>query len=217
MAGTEQFFVTHIYKAMLRGRGARRLNEELGAAVAVIAADDTAGQRWSSENGYKGYTSYASLNDLAWRMPEFASLEGHLDRHVADFAATLDFDLSGQKLVLDSMWINVLEPGGVHGAHIHPHAVISGTYYVDVPDGAAAIRFEDPRLAMMMAAPVRKADAHPGNRTFVTVAPKPGMVLLWESWLRHDVAMNRSQLPRISVSFNYGLDEACDDECSPGR
>jgi uncharacterized protein (TIGR02466 family) len=101
--------------------------------------------------------------------------------------------------------VNVLEPGGHHGAHIHPHSAISGTYYVSVPKAASAIRFEDPRLGFMMAAPVRRPEARRENKTFVDVAPKQGSVLLWESWLRHEVPVNRAKTARISVSFNYAM------------
>jgi uncharacterized protein (TIGR02466 family) len=73
-----------------------------------------------------------------------------------------------------------------------------------VPEGASAIKFEDPRLGLMMAAPPRKARAARENRPFLTLEPKPGMVALWESWLRHEVPMNRSGEDRISISFNYG-------------
>ena len=83
------------------------------------------------------------------------------------------------------------------------HAAISGTYYVALPKGASAIRFEDPRLPLMMAAPPRKPMARAGNKSFVTVEPKPGMLLLWESWLRHDVPLNEARGQRVSVSFNY--------------
>ena len=82
--------------------------------------------------------------------------------------------------------------------------MISGTTYVTMPKGASAIKFEDPRLPMMMAAPPRKAKARDENRTFVYVAPAPGDVLLWESWLRHEVPVNMAEDDRISVSFNYG-------------
>ena len=203
MTQIDSLFVTKIYRAVLKGRGSRALNDELKAAALAIASDDEAGQRWSEEKGYKGYTSYASLNDLTWRSPEFADLKVHLDEHVAAFTKELDFDLGGTGLELDSLWINILEPGGVHSAHIHPHSVISGTYYVEIPDGAGAIRFEDPRLAMMMAAPPRKARSRLENRTFVEMAPKPGMLLLWESYLRHEVPRNDGNQERISISFNY--------------
>ena len=170
----EQVFVTKIYRGMLRGSGTRRLNQDLHRAVDVLASDDVAGQNWSRENGYAGYTSYASLNDLPWRGPEFAELKTHLDHHVTEFVTTLDFDLSGGVLTLDSLWVNVLEPGGSHQAHIHPHSVISGTYYVTMPVGAGAIRFEDPRQMFMMAAPPRKSRASQENRPYVVVQPKTG-------------------------------------------
>jgi uncharacterized protein (TIGR02466 family) len=73
-----------------------------------------------------------------------------------------------------------------------------------MPEGASAIKFEDPRLAMMMAAPTRKANARNELRNFIYVAPEVGDVLLWESWLRHEVPINLADEERISVSFNYG-------------
>ena len=116
----------------------------------------------------------------------------------------MQFDLGDKKIKLDSLWINILPTGGVHTSHLHPHSVISGTTYVTMPEGASAIKFEDPRLAMMMAAPTRKANARDELRNFIYVAPEVGDVLLWESWLRHEVPINLADEERISVSFNYG-------------
>ncbi|NBQ26839.1 MAG: hypothetical protein EBU18_02500, partial [Rhodobacteraceae bacterium] len=126
-----------------------------------------------------------------------------LDQHVAAFVQELDFNLDGRELKLEDIWINILPEGGTHSSHIHPHSVISGTTYVSMPDGASAIKFEDPRLPMMMAAPARKKDAREGLRQFIYVAPQVGDVLLWESWLRHEVPLNTAEDERISVSFNY--------------
>ena len=101
----------------------------------------------------------------------------------------------------------MLPEGAAHTGHIHPHSVISGTVYVRMPRGASAIRFEDPRLPMLMAAPTRRADAPEGMRTFETVMPESGTLLLWESWLRHEVVPHAGKPgadgERISVSFNY--------------
>lgn len=201
MASIETLFVTRIYRAELEDA---KLVASLDDACRSIAMDDAAGQRWCEKNGYPGYTSYASLNDLAWRVPAFKQLAKVLDRHAAAFAKELDLDLGGRKLTLDSLWINVLPPGGVHTSHIHPLSVISGTFYVAIPDGASALKFEDPRLAMMMAAPPRKRNAKADHRPFVYIQPQPGTVLLWESFLRHEVPLNMADEERISVSFNYG-------------
>lgn len=200
MPQIERLFVTQVYRAEIGERG---LDRELAAACLGIAEEDRAGQAWCKANGYRGYTSYASLADLPSRASVFQDLVERIDPHVARFARAVEFDLGGERLRLDSLWINVLEPGGHHAAHIHPHSVVSGTYYVDVPRGASAIRFEDPRLPQMMAAPPRKQTARPDNRQFVSVDPEAGTLLLWESWLRHEVPPNAARRPRVSLSFNY--------------
>jgi uncharacterized protein (TIGR02466 family) len=202
MATISNLFVTPLYQATLSDLGTLDIGE-VEAACWSIAEDDEAGQDWCDANGFPGYTSYASLSDLPWRFPIFADLVKVLDAHVAAFVDQLDFDLGDKQVVLEDIWINILPPGGIHTGHIHPHSVISGTTYIALPDGSASIKFEDPRLSMMMAAPARKADARTELRTFHYVAPAVGDVLLWESWLRHEVPLNMAEEERISVSFNY--------------
>lgn len=192
-------FATRLYHSQLDGIDAH----ELEASCLSIAGDDEAGQAWCEENDFPGYTSYASLSDLPWRFPIFDALKAELDRHVTTFTKDLCFDLGERPLALEDLWINILPEGGIHTAHIHPHSVISGTTYVAMPEGTSALKLEDPRHAMMMAAPPRAADAPEDQKGFVYVKPKVGDLLLWESWLRHEVPMNMAEDDRISVSFNY--------------
>lgn len=195
-----RLFASLLYEGQLDDA---ELLAEIEQSCWALAEDDRAGRRWSKEHGYRGYTSYASLNDLPIRDPVFADLKKKLDRHVARFAEDCAFDLGGRKLKLDSLWVNVLKPGGHHSAHIHPHSVVSGTLYVAMPKGSGALKLEDPRLPMLMAAPPRRANAPEDLATFATATPEPGTVLLWESWLRHEVVPNAAKGERISVSFNY--------------
>jgi uncharacterized protein (TIGR02466 family) len=202
-AGPEvlSLFTTRVYRAALGGPEA--LIGELEAAALSLAEDDEAGLSWCAANAYAGYTSYASLNDLPWRMPPFKALAKRLDGHVAAFAEQVAFDLGGRPLTLDSLWVNVLPKGAGHSGHIHPHSAVSGTLYVVLPKGASPLKLEDPRLGMMMAAPPRRKDSPQGMQPFVYLTPAVGEVVLWESWLRHEVPANGSREPRISVSFNY--------------
>ena len=206
MSDISSLFVTRLYRAKLSEHGKPIDPQELEATCLSIAEDDEAGQAWCEEHDFPGYTSYASLTDLAWRAPVFKTLKKALDKHVRAFAEDLAFDLGDRKLKLEDLWINILPEGGYHAAHIHPHSVISGTTYVAMPEGTSAIRFEDPRHPLMMAAPPRRKDAREELRTFVKVAPAVGDVLLWESWLRHEVPMNMAEEDRVSVSFNYRWD-----------
>ena len=185
-------FVTKLYEAEVAD-GA--LLVELAHSIRSLSDDDEAGRRWSSEHRYAGYTSYASLNDLPKRDPAFGELGRLLTRHASKFAAESGLELR-RKPKLDSLWVNLLKSGGHHSGHIHPHSIISGTLYVEVPNGSGAIRFEDPRLPLMMAAPTR-ADA------FVKVEPRAGLLLMWESWLRHEVLPGTGRGERLSISFNF--------------
>src|SRR5665213_2530447 len=132
MASLRSLFVTQIYEASLAAdRGFAAFNAELEQACRMLAAEDVAGRAWCKQHGYGGYTSYASLDDL----PTRASVFGLLRKR------------------LDSLWVNILKPGAAHSGHIHPHSVISGTAYVRTPPGSSALKLEDPRLPLMMAAP----------------------------------------------------------------
>jgi uncharacterized protein (TIGR02466 family) len=183
-------FPTRLYEAQLDDDG---LLAELAHSIRSLAANDEAGCRWSKEHRYAGYTSYASLNDLPRRDPAFAEIAKALTRHARSFAKELAWDVKPR---LDSLWVNLLTAAGHHSGHIHPHSIISGTLYVEVPKGSGAIRFEDPRLPLMMAAPPR-AD------TFVAIEPHAGLLLMWESWLRHEVLPGTGKGERLSISFNF--------------
>ena len=200
-----ELFVTQVYEASLAADpGFPTFNAELADACQMLAAEDRAGLAWCKANGYGGYTSYASLDDLPQRATVFAALKKRLDRHAALFADALAFDLGPRgRLKMDSLWVNVLRPGAAHSGHIHTHSVLSGTVYVATPPGAGALRLEDPRLPLMMAAPPRRADSVEGARSFVTLTPAVGAIFMWESWLRHEVLANAARAPRISLSFNY--------------
>ncbi|HEY5364426.1 MAG TPA: TIGR02466 family protein [Aestuariivirga sp.] len=201
MSKIQSFFPTLIYRADAAAKA--RLNAALEQACLMLAQDDLVGIKWCEKHGYQGYTSFASINDLAAQIPAFKALEKILDRHAAKFSKALHWDIRGGKPVCDSMWVNVLPEGGSHTSHIHTNSVISGTYYVCVPQGAGPIVYEDPRHAMMMAAPPKKQNAPREHKSQVSETPKVGSLLLWESWLRHEVPVNRAEGLRISISFNY--------------
>ncbi len=193
----KSLFVTRLYEAQIDDSS---LLAELAHSIRTLAEADVAGRRWSREHGYRGYTSYVSLDDLPRRDPAFGELKRVLTRHAAAFAKELAWDVRPR---FDSLWVNLLRGDGHHSGHIHPHSILSGTLYVEAPSGSGAIRFEDPRLAMMMAAPLRSPNAPEQLRQFVDIAPEPGKLLMWESWLRHEVRPGKARGERLSVSFNF--------------
>src|SRR3546814_3820662 len=94
---------------------------------------------------------------------------------------------------MSDCWINIMPKGCAHSFHLHPQSVVSGTYYVQTPRGASGLKFEDPRLAQLMAAPPRRSSAPPAMKAHLTYPAKAGHLILFESWLRHEVPASRSE------------------------
>lgn len=199
----DAWFPTFVYHEPLMPRGAARLNAELEDESYRIRDFDAAGRAWCEKNYPGGYTSYSSMNELHQFSSTFAGLELRIRKHVMKFAKHLDADLQGGKVEMVDCWVNIMPNQVMHGSHIHPLSFISGTYYVKTPPGCSKIKFEDPRLVGFMAAPPRKAKHRPENKQHVGYEPQAGNLILFESWLRHEVAANTAADDRISISFNY--------------
>ena len=198
-----RLFPTQVYTASLRTTGWRSLNARLLRESLQLRDDDAAGRRWSRSGYPGGYTSYGSVSRMHEISPTFAALERRIARHVRAYARQLELDLDGRSLAMTDCWVNVMPRGVVHSGHLHPLATISGTYYVRVPRGSPGLKLEDPRLDRMMASPPRKANARTENQRWIVVPAAAGRIVLFESWLRHEVPPNPVAAERISISFNY--------------
>jgi uncharacterized protein (TIGR02466 family) len=201
--GARALFPTLVYSAALQSRGAQTFNQRLLRECRQLRLDDVAGRDWSRSNYPGGYTSYGSQHRLYEISPTFAALRTLLKPHVAKFARSVEWDLRGRRLEMTDCWVNIMPRQVVHSLHLHPLSTVSGTYYVQVPDGAPGIKFEDPRLERFMAAPPRKSNCRTENRQWVTLPATAGSVVLFESWLRHEVTPNTRRQERVSISFNF--------------
>ena len=197
------WFSTFIYSEPLMGSGLGRFNADLAVECLALRDYDREGRAWSRRNYPGGYTSYASMNELHRFSSTFSGLERRITRHVRAFARALDMDLRGREIRMTDCWVNIMPPSAAHSLHLHPLSFVSGTYYVKTPRGCPGLKFEDPRLDRFMAAPPRLPGARRANQPHATYPARAGNLTLFESWLRHEVAQNRVEAERISISFNY--------------
>ncbi|MDX9730352.1 MAG: TIGR02466 family protein [Bdellovibrionales bacterium] len=183
----------------------KKLCQDLTRESLIIRDIDSDGIEWSEKHYPRGFTSYGSWDTLHERFPSFTELETYLDKHVARFAKEQNWDLGGGRLKMVSCWVNIMPPGAVHSLHLHPLSVVSGTFYASIPKGSSPIKFEDPRLDRFMAQPPRHPSAPKNQQPFVVIEPKEGDVVLFESWIRHEVppVSETVKSERISISFNY--------------
>jgi len=151
-------------------------------------------------------TQYRADNLFALEHPAVAWLAQCIHKTATDYCRRagmgypIDWSLHG--------WANVNRLGDYHDPHNHPHAYLSGTYYVRVPSSRATprnradvrpgcITFYDPRIANMGA--IRD---DPQSDPEHTVAPAAGMILMWPAFVMHFVHPNLSDEPRVSISYN---------------
>jgi uncharacterized protein (TIGR02466 family) len=102
-------------------------------------------------------------------------------------------------------WININPPGGLNVPHDHPDWEMSGTYYVQAPEGKrpedGCFEFIDPKTSSYA------SKIYFGNgveRRFL-IKPKPGLLISFPSYVRHWVRPNYSNSDRISIAWNYRL------------
>lgn len=197
-------FPSFVYSAPIsKTANFKRVLRELKIEALQLKKMDKDGHVWCKKNYPGGYTSYSSFDQLHKMSSTFMELEAFLRPHIAKFVQFLEMDIQPKELLMSSCWVNVMPKGVTHSMHIHPLSTISGTMYVDLPKGTPGIKFEDPRQVQFMASPPRKVSASLKNQRFFTLQPKPGDVVLFESWMRHEVPMNQTNSERISISFNY--------------
>lgn len=199
----QSWFPTQIYYSPLTRQGLAGFNRSILRECHQLRDLDEAGRKWCRKNYPGGYTSYGSISNLHEMSPTFGDLERRIRRHVARYVKHLDLDMSGRELAMTDCWVNMMPRHAVHSLHLHPLATISGTYYVATPRGSAAIKFEDPRMDRFMARPPVQDPERPATRPTVRYPAKAGHVVLFESWLRHEVPASDTDAERISVSFNY--------------
>lgn len=196
---TKDLFVTKLHVGELTDTS---MLTELRDAVRAIARSDEAGQLWSKQFDYRGYCSCASLNELHRRDDVFGRVGEWLTVQAEAFASDCAFALDRSPR-LERMWINIIAPAGFQRSHVHVRSILSGVLYIDAPEGSGSVCFEDPRLAMMMAAPMRTDGAPLSLHSFVAEPAKVGGLLMWESWLRHEVLTGTACEDRASLVFDF--------------
>ncbi|MGI3898971.1 MAG: TIGR02466 family protein [Janthinobacterium lividum] len=185
---------------------AARINAALSAAV-LERRDRHPSIQASNAGGW-----HSDRDIMDWGGPAVAEII-ELAKGVA---AQLTADRAGQPIRPAwkvSAWANVNTAGHANVAHYHAGAFWSGTYYVE--DGGCAAdpslggEFEmlDPRgPGPGMYAPQLKFTGDGGSVGGAeTIRPKPGLLILFPSWLLHQVRPYRGTGTRISLAFNFSL------------
>lgn len=135
---------------------------------------------------------------------DWTSFETFLESVASSLAERQGVNTANNPAKLGSIWLSRMDNGGIHAKHAHAAAHYSGTYYVNTPDGSGMIRLHNPIADLWgLAMPPVAYDGKPQTSMYVDYTPRPGLLLVWNSWLYHEVLPNQSTEPRDSISFNF--------------
>ena len=96
------------------------------------------------------------------------------------------------------LWANICPKYSYHKRHTHPNSDLSGAYYVKVPENAPELIFTNPHRYMRPLI-IGSADT--------AISPTDGLLVIFDSGLEHEVNINLSDEPRISLSFNCQINK----------
>jgi uncharacterized protein (TIGR02466 family) len=147
-----------------------------------------------------------------WPEPSVQSLKQFCWNHMLQMIGALnDYDgaMLERMLIYCDSWFHITRRGGFFALHNHPNASWSGVYCVDPgqhdPDSqeSGLLSFVNPAVAAAMHMDAAIANLRgpfaPGIRH---VRLEPGQLVLFPSWVLHDVKPFLGEGERITVAFN---------------
>ena len=138
-----------------------------------------------------------SMNFLALHSLE--NINEYIHRHVQTYLKSLN--QPDTPVEMEESWINLTEDGDFQHFHAHYESHISGSVYLESPEGAGAIGFKTPTGT------ISQMGGFPEMCTgTVRYFPKSGNIAMFPSWLEHCVCPNtKPNVTRISLTFNFKL------------
>ena len=186
----EYYFPTAIYSEKLIS-----LSNSLLPILKLYLSDSSfLTNRW-------GYRTTFRVESGLEQFLEFKEFNNLIQEKGKKFLTDLGYDTSGLEFT-SQIFSSNMGVSDFHAVHSHPNSLLSGVFYLDVNQDSSPIVFYDPR-------PFRKFVALPrGKETIasyerIAMIPENGLLLIWESWLEHEVPPNYSD-QRITLVFNLG-------------
>lgn len=199
--GLRILFPTLIYEAWYPQFSAEE--ESLVAYVETMREQDVEGRRISAQQYPSGYTSFFTQSTL-FNDSKLENLVKFFYQSAHNYARDHHWDTVNYQPVMNALFANINPKHSFHAEHMHPYSHISGVFYVKSDANSPAIGFKDPRMARWMMPPAADGQ-RPENSFHAKLAPEPGKLFLFPSWLEHGVAQNQSDRERISMSFNFEM------------
>lgn len=122
------------------------------------------------------------------------------------------YDTNLYNFYVSSMWAQELKTGASTDIHVHKNSQLSGWIFLETPENGSCPVFYDPRLFKEM---IELEQYQPNIITNATSIVnfnnvKPGTIMFNNSWLKHQLSTNMSELPTKALHFMISYSERRD-------
>ena len=141
-----------------------------------------------------------SSSDRILQQPELAVLRVFVQKQIKSYTQNLLKLDSSIDLYITQSWLNKAEKDQYHPLHNHPNSVLSGVLFLSGGGKLPPIRFH--RFNPLFPLELNFTELNDFNATCRWFEPVYGQLILFPSSLLHDVTPNKTDSPRITLSFN---------------
>ncbi len=182
------FWGTPIWDLLIKDQASIDSFLELAYKAKAIGKENNrsnAGNAWHSETNFAGPTQ---------KLPIAKEVMDNFKACAWDYG----YKLAGPAKL--SYWTIISTKYGYNKRHNHPGSLLSAVVYLQVPEKSGRIIFTDPRPCRIMETGFNRTQE--SKLASITFEPKVGLMLVFPSWLEHEVEMTLSDEDRVIASFN---------------
>jgi uncharacterized protein (TIGR02466 family) len=157
--------------------------------------DDMTGLPWNCHV----WSTYAYDNQL-FKRKEFHSVALDISSQVREYATARGWKHDPKELIMSNLFLNYQTKYQYQEYHDHRECLISGVFYIDVPDeDNMEIMFYTPLKANYDDLFFHSDDV----QEVIKIKPQTGDILIFPSWLNHGVMSHTTDTKRINIAFNF--------------
>tara|TARA_B110000285_G_scaffold93724_1_gene107123 strand:+ start:2575 stop:3198 length:624 start_codon:yes stop_codon:yes gene_type:complete len=157
-------------------------------------------ERMTTGNGFISTDRYLLQHEKLKHIKD--KLDFHIDVYTKKFLDIKD----NAEFYIQNSWSNKHLPDDWCQPHYHTGSLISGVYYLDVPENSGDLVFQ--RMSSHVNLFHSTINIEYNNANYINddlqeINVKNGDILLFPSHVMHKIRPNLSNLPRYSLAFNY--------------
>ena len=177
----------------------KKINKELLNYILELQKKDKKGNNRSNKGGW-----HSPNFDLVNPGPPINFINSFKDflKHIIEDEFGWEYVPNKQRVV--AMWAVINKKNSYNVKHNHQNCYLSSAYYIKKPENSGDITFHDPKEAKTYRFPEVKKHTNYSAQS-ITIKPDEGDLLIFPSYLYHDVGTNLSDEERVVVSFNIDI------------